>query len=491
MVLVKGDLQRTLLTPDLRPADQARGLPLGQRARGGAAQLPPGLRRARRSSSRRRWCSAPGPSSTPRPGRSPTSSRAGAPATRPQANQAAEAARKLSAKRGDSHGAPEAARRQRPPAGHRQVHPGHPPARAALRAHADCPSIDSPDFVSTLVFDTREGAKQGRVGVPKSRFAYLFPSPRLRADPGAAQAGPDRRRARPRDRPDQGGQPPTSRCKPQRGARYVVSGVPVVVEGLADEVRSAIFVLLGAALLVMAATLALVFRTPAAAAAAGARAGGRGDDLRRAGARGRGPDDGVDRGAARADRLGGGLLDPVPGAPRRGASRAAATGARRPRAPRRPAGPTIATAGVATAVGLPRAAAVAGADGARLRGAGGGRHRAGAGVRAHRRVRRAGALRGRPAAPDVPPVFPRAARARTPWRAGAISGGAARLRARWRKIRLRGAASAASGPRRTRCPPAARAGGRPGRGDRRAGRWTPRARWSPTCASWCRATSRR
>ena len=49
--------------------------------------------------------------------------------------------------------------------------------------------------------------------------------------------------------------------KPERGARYVVTGVPVVVEGLADEVRSAIFVLLGAALLLMAATLALVFRT--------------------------------------------------------------------------------------------------------------------------------------------------------------------------------------------------------------------------------------
>ena len=41
----------------------------------------------------------------------------------------------------------------------------------------------------------------------------------------------------------------------------MVTGVPVVVEGLADEVRSAIFVLLGAALLVMAATLALVFRS--------------------------------------------------------------------------------------------------------------------------------------------------------------------------------------------------------------------------------------
>ena len=41
----------------------------------------------------------------------------------------------------------------------------------------------------------------------------------------------------------------------------MVTGIPVVVQGLADAVRSAIFVLLGAALLLMAATLALVFRT--------------------------------------------------------------------------------------------------------------------------------------------------------------------------------------------------------------------------------------
>ena len=40
-----------------------------------------------------------------------------------------------------------------------------------------------------------------------------------------------------------------------------MTGVPVVTEGLATAVQHSIFVLLGAALLVMAATLALVFRT--------------------------------------------------------------------------------------------------------------------------------------------------------------------------------------------------------------------------------------
>ena len=52
----------------------------------------------------------------------------------------------------------------------------------------------------------------------------------------------------------------------------MVSGVPVVVEGLADAVQNSIFVLLAAALLVMAARCAGV---PHAAAAAAARAGAR------------------------------------------------------------------------------------------------------------------------------------------------------------------------------------------------------------------------
>ena len=49
--------------------------------------------------------------------------------------------------------------------------------------------------------------------------------------------------------------------QPKQGARYIVTGVPVVTEGLAEAVQSSIFVLLVAALLLMAATLALVFRS--------------------------------------------------------------------------------------------------------------------------------------------------------------------------------------------------------------------------------------
>ena len=49
--------------------------------------------------------------------------------------------------------------------------------------------------------------------------------------------------------------------RPRQGATYVVTGVPVVTEALADAVQSSILVLLVAAVLLMAATLTFVFRT--------------------------------------------------------------------------------------------------------------------------------------------------------------------------------------------------------------------------------------
>jgi hydrophobe/amphiphile efflux-3 (HAE3) family protein len=95
---------------------------------------------------------------------------------------------------------------------------------------------------------------------PKSRFAYLFPSRnsamvtiRLRPD----LSDSERRRAIGLIRTAT--EEPIFR--PRRGGEYIVTGVPVVSEGLAEAVQDAIFVLLGAALLLMAATLALVFRS--------------------------------------------------------------------------------------------------------------------------------------------------------------------------------------------------------------------------------------
>ena len=170
-----------------------------------------------------------------------------------QAEAAAEAARRLSRRRGDPRSERERLARAAFDAVVAQFQ--NDALRLALRyGLTGIPRIDSPDFVSTLVFAS------GEVGVPKSRFAYLFPSRnaaliqiRLRPDLSDAErrraielieTASERRAFRPRE-----------------GAEYIVTGVPVVTEALADAVRRSILVLLGAALLVMAATLALVFRT--------------------------------------------------------------------------------------------------------------------------------------------------------------------------------------------------------------------------------------
>ena len=117
------------------------------------------------------------------------------------------------------------------------------------------PSINNPEFVSELVFDTSRG-----LGVPKARFAYLFPSKnsaliQVRLKPNLTDS--QRRHAIALMR----GAVNSPRFKLEHGQRYVVTGIPVVVDALAGAVQRSIFVLLGVALLVMAATLALVFRT--------------------------------------------------------------------------------------------------------------------------------------------------------------------------------------------------------------------------------------
>jgi uncharacterized protein len=169
-----------------------------------------------------------------------------------QAEEAAQAARRLSKRRGD------------PPAEQERL--GEAAARAVsaqlvqqmiadgLRyGLSGLPRIDDPAFVARLVFGTT-------TDTPKSRFAYLFPSRnaamvtiRLRPDLSDAE----RRRAIELIRTAT--EEPVFR--PRRGGEYIVTGVPVVSEGLAEAVQDSIFVLLGAALLLMAATLALVFRS--------------------------------------------------------------------------------------------------------------------------------------------------------------------------------------------------------------------------------------
>ena len=300
-----------------------------------------------------------------------------------QAQQAAEAARRLSKRRGDPRSEQE--RLARAAADAVQAQFINDTLRLALKyGITGPPQINDPAFVSTLVFDRTAG----RPGIPKSRFAYLFPSKnaaliqiRLRPDLSDAEQA----RAIDLIRTATG----EKVFKPREGARYIVTGVPVVAEGLADAIQRSIFILLGAALLLMAATLALVFRSrlrllplglalAAAAMTFGALslAGGSLTMASIAALPG-------------ADRARGGLRHPVPGPLRRG------RGARRPRARggrrggRRAHDPHGRRRHRHR---LPGAAALARADGARLRAAARAGDRAGARLRAVRRLRGADAL---------------------------------------------------------------------------------------------------
>src|SRR4051794_167973 len=116
------------------------------------------------------------------------------------------------------------------------------------------PQINDPSFVSNLVFENTSKPCQ-----PKARFAYLFPTCdaaliQARLRPGLSDAQRThaieliRRAVRMPDWRLRGGQ------------QYVVTGAPVVVSDLSDTLVSSVRTLLIAALLVMALVLALVFR---------------------------------------------------------------------------------------------------------------------------------------------------------------------------------------------------------------------------------------
>jgi uncharacterized protein len=156
-----------------------------------------------------------------------------------QAQQAAEAARRLSKRRGDPRS--EQLRLAKAASDAVQAQFINETLRLALKyGISGPPSIADPSFVSTLVFDRTAGES----GVPKSRFAYLFPSKnaaliQIRLRPDLSEAEQDRAIDLIREATGE------KVFKPKEGARYIVTGVPV----------------LGAALLLMAATLALVFRS--------------------------------------------------------------------------------------------------------------------------------------------------------------------------------------------------------------------------------------
>jgi uncharacterized protein len=130
------------------------------------------------------------------------------------------------------------------------------------------PSIDNEEFVATVVFDFARPR-----GTPKARLSYLFPNARsaqivIRLKPDLSTA--ERRRAielieaivaetAPRKVCGEEGKP--APCFTLAGGSYVVSGAPVVIEGVADALKDALLVLFAIALAVMAAVLFLVFRS--------------------------------------------------------------------------------------------------------------------------------------------------------------------------------------------------------------------------------------
>ncbi len=266
------------------------------------------------------------------------------------------------------------------------------------------PKIDDPQFIPQIVFDQTRGVNQ-----PKSRFSYLFPTANSALIQVRLKASlSDEQQAQAISWIRQAVQMPMFASA--YGGTYTVSGEPVVVNDLATKISDSIAGLLIAAVLVMAATLLLVFRAlrllrpwagrehqPAAAASAGGRARGRRHHLRRPVTGRWDPDHGLDRRAADPDRAGRRLRDPIPvpragGTARPGRTAGPDEGGGGARSPHRGADDRGGRTGHGNR--LSRARALAGPDGPGLWVAAGGGDRRRVGLRAGRRLGGAGA--GRP-----------------------------------------------------------------------------------------------
>jgi predicted RND superfamily exporter protein len=119
------------------------------------------------------------------------------------------------------------------------------------------PQLNDPQFVSKIVFDDTKGP-----GVPKGRFAYVFPNKdsaliQVRFRPGLSEAQRDRAIRLVREAVAM----PEWKLPNGKGT-YVVTGAPVVVSDLTRSISHSLIALLVGALVVMAITLALVFRAP-------------------------------------------------------------------------------------------------------------------------------------------------------------------------------------------------------------------------------------
>ncbi|MEA2333925.1 MAG: uncharacterized protein QOG40_415 [Solirubrobacteraceae bacterium] len=115
------------------------------------------------------------------------------------------------------------------------------------------PSLDNHSFATSLVFDSSKPA-----GTPKQRFAYLFPSRDAALVSVRMRAGlSESQRTRTIALIRQAVAMPQWRL--QHGGSYLVTGQPVITSDLVHSITASIELLLIAVLLVMAATLGLIF----------------------------------------------------------------------------------------------------------------------------------------------------------------------------------------------------------------------------------------
>ncbi len=117
------------------------------------------------------------------------------------------------------------------------------------------PRLDDPTYVSSVVFDP------ANPGQPKPRFSIFWPS--ASAAQILIRLKPDLSTSERSEAIDLIRDAVADPAFQLRGAEYVVSGAPVVVDGLSEELTDAILVLLIGALVVMTVTLALIFGPPA------------------------------------------------------------------------------------------------------------------------------------------------------------------------------------------------------------------------------------
>ena len=211
VVLVRGDLQRTVLTRRPRPPDQARGLPRRAtcREKGARGRAPP--RACRRELAELKPAKVglrPGHVRQHRGQPDHRRARRG----REQAPAAGEQAAPTAARKavGASAATPRRSRSGSPQGGQRRASARSSRRRLQLALRyglTGLPSLDNPEL--RLHARVRHARERGR-----AEAALRLPVPELqerRADPGAPATGPDRRRARRGDRADRAGDRARSR----------------------------------------------------------------------------------------------------------------------------------------------------------------------------------------------------------------------------------------------------------------------------------------